>query len=136
MGKPFIGAMMILVFVLTTVLIVGEYKPHRDALNELHLVTTIAARSACTAIDYDATAKRGFIVLDANQAESIAREFFFDNMQRYTPDESNLDVFVINDAPGTFMLYDRSYFFASNGVAVGYHYRDTYILSIAETDDF
>lgn len=135
MGKPVIGALMIFMLLITTALIT-EHKIHRDALNEIKLATKIASRSACMAIDYDITAEKGYIVLDEEKSRSEARDFFFNNLNRLSAEEVNLDIYVINDAPGWFNIYDQNHYFTSNGVAVGYHYNGAFLFSVDEVDDF
>jgi hypothetical protein len=107
----------------------------RDDLTDIKKASRIAARSAALAVDQGETARRGFLVLDEDLARSQAEEFFFNNLNRFKAEEGELDIYVINDAPGTFNLHDKTHFFQSNGVAVGYHYEGEYIFSAAEIDD-
>lgn len=138
MDKPLIGVLMILILVLTTSLIISEYKMEKDIIKELKIATKVAARSACLERDKDATAKKGYIIIDENEAQNTAKIYFFKNLNRFKAkaDDGNLQIFIINDAPGNFTLHDRTHYFASNGVAVGYHYKGAFILSVDETDDF
>jgi len=130
------GALMILAIIMTTVLLIDQYKVERDNLIDIKTATKIAARSAALSIDEPLTAQRGVIVIDETEAEAKGEQYFLSNLNRFREaNQSNIDVFVINDAPGTHMLHDYAHYFNANGVAVGYHYDGDFIVSVVEVED-
>lgn len=135
MGKIVWAMLIIIVFSLTTSLLL-DYKRERDTLISINQAVRIAARSAALEIDEEETAEKGYIIIDESNALEVAEVYFMNNSGRFkSADPTNLSVIVVNDAPGTFTLYNQVHYFRSNGVAVGYHYNGNFLVKVAEVDD-
>lgn len=136
MGLIQTGIYFVLVF---TVLIFGTVFPQAEIsqFNKIEQAATLASRAGCAKenIDQDSTAHSGNILLDPLRAEEMTRDFFRDNLVGEPILDSDVEVWIINNAPGTFTFYDKTEYMESNGVAIGIHLEEGFLLKIAEIDD-
>lgn len=100
-------------------------------LSDDYVDMVLAARAGAMAMDQEATASAGKIILDPDQAKINAETLLSANNE----DIGRYEIYVINNAPVLFRWQGQEHFFNSNGVAVGLLFAGQPILKVAECHD-